>query len=201
MKKAYAVVLFLILAPICSADTFQVASGTFDALTENLSLTGADFTALGSLYIAGTCRDAYNLPGSPIMGCAGQNWLAGLVTITQGGSSETIGFLFDWMVTITQDSIQPVSSQTITEPATFSDLTGCVNEIEFPHCSPITLRMPSNVEFSVTFGPDASVESETYTLIDPPIDAPESSELAMLGIGFVFVAIRWCSTRSGRDWR
>jgi hypothetical protein len=189
-RTALAIIALLALGPCATADTFRVTSGLIEQIgtaVDTISLVGSGFTASGDINIGpGVCRDALSVPeGFPIMGCAGNNWIGGSVDITQGTVSKNVGFGFDWMVWVTQEVIVPTGTgtQTITEPATFSSLTGCVNELFFPDCSPTTLVLPSEVLFSVTFTNDASgyqVLSESYTFT-----IPEPGTILLLGVGLL----------------
>jgi hypothetical protein len=196
MRKTLWIFVLLVFVPRANGDSFQVTSGVFQpfgATGENLSLSGNGFTATGNINIGpGACWPDY-LPGDPIKGCAGINWVGGgIVTIKHDGVSEQVGYGFDFMIGISQADmfLSGATQATLSEAASFGTLTGCVDEIHFPDCTRISLVFPQDVWFTISLVQDPlsggyNVTSETYAFTTPE---PDTGVLLLTGVGlFGFV--------------
>jgi hypothetical protein len=194
MRKYLWIIAFLTFAPSARADTYQVTSGYFQPIGgtgNNIFLSGDGFTATGNIRIGPENCFPYNfLAGQPITGCP-HNFVGGFITIVHNGVEETVGYGYNLQVGTSQADmfLSGATQATLSEPAVFGSLQGCVNEGYFPQCAPTILEFPGATTLTMSLTQDTfyggyDVTSEVYTFSAPE---PGTFGLVLLGIGLVLV--------------
>jgi hypothetical protein len=195
MRRFLWVIAFLVFVPCAKADSLQVTSGFFQpygATGDDLMLSGNGFTLTGNLMLLGPCHGDFPA-GDPIIGCSGFSWVGDLLTLTQGGVSTPIGFGYDFGFTITQTPIflSGATQATLSEPATFSVLQGCLGDTaaSYPDCPMISFGFSAPILFTTTVTLDPSsgaydVSSEEYLIAAPE---PGTGGLLLIGVGLLAV--------------